>query len=127
MAKEKITNRFKASREMLETSDQELRMRNAAGEQPEKGSLSDELQTQEEVQGKTVAERYASIVLKDEQEKHSNREKARINLFVPAAIKEELDRMVDHKEIKNISHFINYLIVDYLRCRDQALNEEQGN
>lgn len=126
MAKEKIPNRFKQSREMLETSDQELRRRNSSVDQAEPSTLSDELQGHDEVQGRNVAERYASIVMRDEQERHSNREKTRINFNTPVSIKQELDRMVDHKEIKNISHFMNYLIVDYLRCRDQLLNEDEN-
>ena len=125
MAKENVQkNRFKVAREMLEASDQELRARNADGESDDNKLLSNGVPVQEVPQGKNAAERYAILMMKDVHEQREKQGKCRINLFVPSEVKEEMDRMVDNKEIKNISHFINYLIADYMRCRDLELDDD---
>jgi len=127
MAKENVQkNRFKAAREILEASDQELRSRNAGNDRSESASLNDVSPAMEEVQGKNVAERYEKLMQMDVQQKREKQGKGRINLYVPMAVKEELDRMVERQEIKNLNHFLNYLITDYLRCRDQGLEDNKN-
>lgn len=127
MAKDNVQkNRFKVAREIVEASDQDLRNRNAGIERSESLSLSDVLPAVEEIQGKNVAERYEKLMQKDVQQNREKRGKGRINLYVPQEVKDELDRMVERQEIKNLNHFINYLIADYLRCRDQELEDHKN-
>lgn len=126
MAKDNVQkNRFKAAREILEASDQELRSRNAGKDRNESSPLNEVVPAMEEVQGKNVAERYEKLMQMDVQQKREKQGKGRINLYVPLAVKEELDRMVERQEIKNLNHFLNYLITDYLRCRDQELEDNR--
>ena len=127
MAKDNVQkNRFKAAREILEASDQELRNRNAGKDRNESSPLNEVVPAMEEVQGKNVAERYEKLMQMDVQQKREKQGKGRINLYVPLAVKEELDRMVERQEIKNLNHFLNYLIADYLRCRDQELEDNKN-
>lgn len=127
MAKDNVQkNRFKAAREILEASDQDLRNRNAGNDRSESNPLNDVVPVMEEVQGKNVAERYEKLMQMDVQQKREKQGKGRINLYVPLAVKEELDRMVERQEIKNLNHFLNYLITDYLRCRDQDLEDNKN-
>ena len=65
----------------------------------------------------TVAERYAREL--DEKKKKS----VRVALTVPSEVKEEMDEMAKNGEIKNINHFINYLIRDYLDNRNAKRDE----
>lgn len=65
----------------------------------------------------TVAERYAREL--DEKKKKN----VRVALTVPFEVKEEMDEMARTGEIKNINHFINYLIRDYLDNRN--VNREE--
>lgn len=127
MAKDNVQkNRFKAAREILEASDQDLRSRNAGSDRSESTSLNEVVPAMEAVQGKNVAERYEKLMQMDVQQKREKQGKGRINLYVPLAVKEELDRMVERQEIKNLNHFLNYLITDYLRCRDQGLEDNKN-
>ena len=67
----------------------------------------------------TVQERYSKLV-----KEQKAKTKVRTSLFLPVDIKEELDEMVAAGEIKNVTHFINYLIEDYLKNRKNSMSEK---
>ena len=66
----------------------------------------------------TVQERYSKLV-----KEQKAKTKVRTSLFLPVDVKEELDEMVAAGEIKNVTHFINYLIEDYLKNRKNNMSE----
>ena len=66
----------------------------------------------------TVQERYSKLV-----KEQKAKTKVRTSLFLPVDVKEELDKMVAAGEIKNVTHFINYLIEDYLKNRKNNMSE----
>ena len=67
----------------------------------------------------TVQERYSKLV-----KEQKAKTKVRTSLFLPVDVKEELDEMVAAGEIKNVTHFINYLIEDYLQNRKNNMSEK---
>lgn len=124
MSTERKSNRFKKSAEMLEASTKEEKLQTLPEQEEHVGKAQHEsvvsLEIPAEELGATVAERYAKLYMADKQEKNTRKGKERIHFFVPAEIKKELEQMVERQEIKNISHFMNYLIADYLATRDQS-------
>ena len=66
----------------------------------------------------TVQERYSKLV-----KEQKAKTKVRTSLFLPVDVKEELDEMVAAGEIKNVTHFINYLIEDYLQNRKNNMSQ----
>ena len=67
-----------------------------------------------------IVARYTKLV-----EIEEPKPKARVSLHLPVEVKAELDQMVENKEIRNLNHFINYLIKDYLDNRKAKLGKDE--
>lgn len=112
-------NRFKKAAETLVRPTEEVHDRVIIEQEP-----STPAKESVKVENKTVpveeniVERYTKLV-----EIEEPKPKARVSLHLPVEVKAELDEMVENKEIKNLNHFINYLIKNYLDNRNAKLEK----
>ena len=113
-------NRFKKAAETLVRPTEEVHERLVVdNELSVKPAEPVKTETKEVPDGENIVERYTKLV-----EIEEPKPKARVSLHLPVEVKAELDQMVENKEIKNLNHFINYLVKNYLDNRKAKLEKE---
>ena len=114
-------NRFKKAAETLVKQTEEVHEKLVVENEPAVGT-AEPVKTESNTVpvGENIVERYTKLV-----EIEEPKPKARVSLHLPVEVKAELDQMVENKEIKNLNHFINYLITNYLDNRKAKLNKDQ--
>ena len=112
-------NRFKKAAETLVKQTEEVHEKLVVENEPSVTSAETfKKETKAEVTSENIVERYTKLV-----EIEEPKPKARVSLHLPVEVKAELDQMVENKEIKNLNHFINYLITNYLDNRRAKLEK----
>ena len=113
-------NRFKKAAETLVRPTEEVHEKLVVeNEPPVKPAEPVKTETKAVPDGENIVERYTKLV-----EIEEPKPKARVSLHLPVEVKAELDQMVENKEIKNLNHFINYLVKNYLDNRKAKLEKE---